>query len=947
MKLGLLAAAVAAAIAARAGDRIVLVEDGAPKATVVLGERPTKAARFAAAELRHVIRLMTGAELPVAATRPAEGAAVFVGCGSDEKFEREEYAVRFRGGDVVLAGNDAADFGPFDYSNVKTFPALKYCYRSTTYAVYDFLEKWCGVRFYGFCDEGIAFTPKKTLSVDASGGYRRHPAMDAQRVPHFGGYPKGLPARVTQRELDLLRLRWRANAMFGEVNHSVYSIYYRYYKPSKVPVRAKLFVESRPDWFAKGYEGKNAPSALRKFDYPGDPDIPPQLCPASDGPVEYFADEAVRIKAGEKIAGTNASRPVMVGQPFYYPMQEDDSCEWCKCDRCRGGNANASYSGRHFDWVNRIARRIREKDASVGVGTLAYSDTLLPPEGLELEPNILVEVCLAIQSWFHPYVYQRQHGAYKSWVAKTAGRNPLCVWLYLLNPWSEANGIHKYGDFFPVFYPRHTGRYFKEFAADGVRGFFAEVMPRYHLLEAYVAAKLADDPSLDPDEIVDEHYRLYYGAAGEAMKAFSDRLEAESFDIANYTDSVKAKRPTSSYIYCFHSERDNWHLGSAERVARLDAMMSAAKAAAKTPVERARIDEFCGRIWNTAVNGRKAFELRERQRAVARPFIVASWGRDAKKRRSSEFVTLHNKKASRPARFAVSSDADRIYFAFEEKGGDAVAHPELNLWMNGVEMFLSDSQDAKNGYLQIAVGLSGEAKATLSRIVEGVWRHDAVASPKIVSRADEDGWRFSMELPFAAVPGIRPGETFYMNVFRTCRWDGGESMAWSPIFCDSYIVSVHRLGLVFTSAPSKYGEYPLDLSQWGSVDTKRGLKEGERVEVSDGAISIVAGSDANLAVMQQKTFPSCHVGDRVAFEFESRGRGGWASAAIFLLTGRHYGAGVVKENVPLSGEWTRHRVELTVSEPDAAHPPTVYRPGFIVGKGAQVELRGLKVELLP
>ena len=927
----------------QAGEKIVLVDDGVPKAAIVLGSRPVKAARFAAAEMQHVVKLITGANLPIVAERPSSGVAVFIGCGSDEKFEREEYSVRFSGGDIILRGNDAPDYGPFNYADGKTFPQLKYCYRSTTYAVYDFLEKWCGVRFYGFCDDGIAYEERKTLAVEAKGGYARQPAMDAMRVPHFGGYPKGLGARVTQRELDLLRLRWRANAMFGEVNHSVYSIYFRYYKPSKVPARAKLFIDSRPDYFAKGYEGRNAPSALRKHDYPGDKDIPPQLCASSEGPVEFFADEACRIKRGEKVEGTMASRPVMEGQPFYYPVQEDDSCEWCKCDKCVKRTAGSTYSQVHFDWVNRVAKSVREKDSSIGVGTLAYSDTLEPPEGLELEPNVLVQTCLSLQSWFHPYVYKRQHGAYKEWVAKTARRNPLCVWLYFLAPWSEAKVIHKYGDFFPVFFPRHTGKFFKEFAADGVRGFFAEIMPRYHLLEGYVAAKIADDPSLDPDALVDEHYRLHYGAAGEAMKRFSDQLEKESYDIANYTDAVRAKCPKGSYVYCLHSERDNWHLGSAERVARLDALMSAAKAAARTPRERAHIDDFCQRVWNTAVDGRRDFEVRERQRSVARPFVVAAWGEGAEKRKSSDFVTLYNKKAKTPVQFALSSDAQRLYLDFEEKGPDAVNHSDLNMWLNGVEMFIADTQDAKNGYYQLAIGPSGETKAIRSRIVAGVWRHDALESPKVVSTATKDGWRFSLELPFDVLDGVRPGETFYMNVFRTRRWEGGESLAWSPIFCESYIVSVHRLGLVFTSAPTQYGEYCVKLQDWGTSDTKKGLKSGEIVKYEDGVLTMGAGEDANLAVLQHKAFPSCHIADRVVFEFEARGGGGWAAAAIYLLTGRQFGAGLVKENIAVSREWSKYRVELAVSEVNAKYPPTVYRPGFLLGKNAQIEVRNLKI----
>ena len=934
----LLCCAAAAAFPAVARETLTLVRDGAAEATIVIGAKPTKAARFAAAEFRHVVKLMTGAELPVAAEKPSAGVAVWIGCGTDETFAGEEYSVRFRDGGIVLAGHDAEDYGPFDYADVKTLPALTYCFRSTTYAVYDFLEKWCGVRFYGYGDSGIAFTARDTLSVAAKGGYRRAPKMDAYRWPYFGG-SKDVRLRHSDRDERILLLRWRMNAMFGEVNHSVMGLFVRYWKPSKHPARGKYFIEERHDYFAKGYDGANAPSSLRKWDYPGDPDLPPQVCTSAEGPVDYFADEAVRMHAGEKIECTWATRPVMKGMPFYYPVQEDDCCWWCKCDRCRGNPLLGEYNSRHFDWINRIARKAREKDPTVGIGTLAYSDSLLPPD-IPLERNVLVQVCLSLQSWFHPYTYARQHGAYRDWVKKTAGRNPLTLWLYMINPWSEAVNIHKYGKFFPVVYPRFVGRCFREFNADGVRGFFAEITPRYHLLEGYVAAKLADDPLLDPDEMIDEHYRLYYGAAGDAMKKFSDTFEKESFDPANYSANVMAIRPTTSYIYKFHTERDNWHLGSAERIARLDALVNAAKAAAKTPLERARIDDYCSRIWNTAVEGRREYELRERQRAVARPFAVASWGEKTRKRLSSDFATLDNGPAATSARFGVSADESNLYFSFEEKGDDARRHGKLGRWMNGVELFLADDQETKNGYLQIAVGADGSAEAILWRIDEGGWRSVRQPSPAVASSASKDGWTFSFALPFSAVPGARAGGDLFANVFRTRRWEGGVSTAWSPIFCENYRAALHRNGRIFTSAPTERGAYPLDFSKWR---TPAEPADGESLKRTADGIAVTAGKSKPLVVMQDGTFPACHAGDRVVLEFDARGKAPWAAACLYLLTGRHYGAGTVQGRFKPTAEWSRHRIVLTVGEPDPKHPPTVYRPGFLLAKDGELEIRSLTV----
>lgn len=941
-----------------------VAENGEPQAAIVVGEKPVKAAKFAAAELQHVIKMVTGATLPIVATRPEDGCAFYVGCdaGGDaavrgKPFEKEEYLVAFRGRDCYLCGHDAADYSRFDYTDEKTLPDILYCYRSTSYAVYDFLEKHVGVRFYGFGDQGIAFEPKSMLTVTGAPDVRRAPAMDAYRRPYFGSRCK-TQLNLSDRDAKLLQLRWRANCMFGEVNHSVMGIWYRYYAPSKVESRAKHFIESRPDYFAQGYKGKNAPNSLRKWDYPGDVNLPPQLCTSAEGPVEYFADEAARMFHGEDISGTFASRPVMGGQPFYYPVQEQDSGAWCLCETCQKNPKLKSYLYRHFDWVNRIARAAKAKDPKLGIGTLAYSDTLNFPEGMEIEDNVLVQMCIGPQSWFHPYTYQRQHDGYKSWVTREGKKRPLTVWLYYLCPWAEAQDVHKYGKFFPIIYPRHNGKFFKEFAGDGIRGFFAEITPRYHLLEAYMNAKIADDPTIDPEALLDEHYRLYYGAAGQAMKTFCDTFEAESYDIKNYSDAVKSMRIGGSYIYRFHAERDNWFLGSVERVKRLDALMDAVKAAAVTPLEKARVQDYCDRIWNTAVEGRKEFEEREGVRAIPIPYVAPAWrgecGGDlgkvdfTKARKASVFRDLFNQSAPYTAEIKAANDSTHLYFEYAERGGDAAAHPDLDGWSNGIEVFLGTVRE--KDYLQFCISPSGEIKAHRVVIVEGAQRTEPVKLPAAVTMCGKEGWTLRFAVPFAEIPhDAKAGEYLYGNVFRTRRWDGGVSTVWSPIFSERYLSGLHRFGAIYTTAATQYGAFKVDAEGWTQSDTKGGLKSGEEFSFKDGILKLKSGEKKlPFYALQQRPFPAIHAGDKVVFEFEARGesKDGWkGSCCLFQLTGRAYGAGLVRDDFPVIGEWTRHRVVLTAEDQNPKNPVTVFRPGFGVYNGGWLEVRNLAIKI--
>jgi len=921
------------------------------QAAIIIGEKPVRAARFGACELQHVIRLVTGRELPIVSRRPNGGCAFYVGCtaGGDasvrgKPFEREEYLIAFRGPDCYLCGNDDPDYGRFDYQDVTTLPAKTYCFRSTTYAVYDFLEKYLGVRFYGFGDTGIAFRPRSELTITSGPDVRRAPFMDAHRWPSLGGR-SFREMGLSERDLRLLELRWRVNCLYGEVNHSVMGIWWRHYRPSKRPEYASLFVESRPEYFAKGYAGKNAPHTLRPHDYPDDPDLPPQLCTSDEGPVAYFADEACRIYGGEKIKGSFALRPVMPGEPYFYPVQEDDSGFFCQCERCLGNPHLADYSARHFDWVNRIARAVRVRNPKIGVGTLAYSETLCRPPDLELEDNVLVQICLGPQSWFHPLAYRRQHGAYREWVEKEGSRRPLSVWLYYLCPWAEATMVHKYDNFFPIIYPRHNGAFFREFLKDGLRGYFAEVATRYHLLEAYVGAKMSDDPTTDPERLLAEHYDLYYGAAGPAMRRFSETFEEESYNISNYTERVRSMQVMGSYIYRYHTERDNWFLGSAERVKRLDALMDAAKATAKTPLEKSRVKDYCDRIWNMAVEGRRVFEERERVRAVPIPEAVSGWvgsadgdvtRTDAEKARPlSSFCGLLNEPDVPECSARLGNDGRFLYVFYSELGDDAARHTTLSGWANGLECFFATRREGD--FLQVCLSPSGVVDASRAEIVAGVQQRTSVRLPKPQTACGPSGWHLAFAVPLSAIPGSpKAGDAVYLNVFRSRTWKGGVAAAWSPIFTDGYLGGLHRLGKVWTTGETRLDAFPLDDGNWQvNLPTKSDL-----FACRDGILKLSGGTEkAPVVVYQRGALADVCSGNTVTFSFETRGRGKVVCGA-FLMLGRDYAADWIRGDFTPTEDWRAQRV--TVKIRDVNRPVTKYRPGF-VAYGATVEIRNLKV----
>ena len=215
--LVLIIAAIAAMLTARAesmqaSNSIVLVRDGQPMATIMLAEKPTRSAQFAAAELQYHVEKITGAVLPILTNAAgATGVCVFVGESDatrvmglkNESFSNQEYLISFRKEGLVLMGRDKEDRGQLNYTKASTFPD-GFDEQGTCYAVYDFLEKFCGVQWYLPTDLGLVYTPAKTLAVGGP-DVRRQPFMWHRLMSSEMRIPADLCGDTVRRETAAAR----------------------------------------------------------------------------------------------------------------------------------------------------------------------------------------------------------------------------------------------------------------------------------------------------------------------------------------------------------------------------------------------------------------------------------------------------------------------------------------------------------------------------------------------------------------------------------------------------------------------------------------------------------------------------------------------------------------------------------------------------------------------
>jgi Domain of unknown function (DUF4838) len=581
-----------------ASKSTVLVEDGKPVCSIVIAKEATRSAQFAAFELQYHIQKITGAKVPIVDEEAKNsGTKILVGdskLAADLRIDgtalgRQEYILRFLDDTIVLLGRDKADYGKVDYESpialgcsagqvvsTGTFPGF-FEDHATCYAVYDFLEDYCGVRWYLPTQLGEAYTPLKTLTVSGK-NVRRAPAMKYRwlvvvPIPEdLCGDTVGdkAPPPLPWRD-DLLWLhRSRAGGEAYDCNHSLDGYYDR-------------FLASHSGWFAQGYEGK-----------------PPNLCYTNPELIEQVVTDARDYFDGKGL------KPGASAAGDYFAVVPMDGAGWCKCPRCaealKDGDSNYFYT-----FVNTIAKEVRMTHPDKFISALAYSNYIDPPTKVNVEPNISIQMCLHTRGVAQAVSLEHETKALANWSAESKDRQKF-IWAYFCFPSAATLGQFRgFPGFFAHYLPTKMAAYQKA----GATGIFFE--PAYlnfgtrsvllDQVEWYVTMRLADDPTLDGGKLIDEFFVMYYGAAAKPMSELYTRIEETFADKANY-----GPNPQSMYSE-LQTEETAWkYLGTDARMAEFGELMEQAKSLAQTEIEKQRVALFEKGIWKFMKAGKQSYQ---------------------------------------------------------------------------------------------------------------------------------------------------------------------------------------------------------------------------------------------------------------------------------------------------------------------------------------------------
>ena len=510
---------IASCFADKPGNVGVTLRRG--EVTVVTVDSPGNGyLRYAACEMTNFLSRALGAPVPYLKNRlPDKGVAIILGTNAwsraaglaPERLRRDGYQIRTASNRVYLAGVDE----PGWVSERVNLPWDMCTQHATVFAAYDFLERFCGFRFYFPGEYGIIIPQSEKIVLPAI-DYTAEPDFRVRRYSYSLTYGDGpMPAEWGNTNYVNLsnrqRLRMRMASEYVPCCHGQYTANF-----------SKRFKDTHPEYFRLRKNGTRHTEDTRR---------PPtsanaHLCQSSKIWNELYLDaEAYFTGKDAKTRGLDGwSHQAMNGR--YYDVMPNDGMPLCECQTCKEWYAKAKdprYLYTPLVWTKTVelCNRLKKNGIPGTITQMAYANYRGLPD-FDLPDNLAVQVAVK-GPWAEndKKLMERNDSEVRAWAKKVKGG----VWLWNYVGKFPCIGLNVPG--VPIVTPHSVGRYYKRMAG-GVFGAYMEIFAETYVwqyLNVYVFSRLAWDHQTDPEAVIAEHHRLMFGKGAPAMAKFFDEIE--------------------------------------------------------------------------------------------------------------------------------------------------------------------------------------------------------------------------------------------------------------------------------------------------------------------------------------------------------------------------------------------------------------------------------------
>jgi hypothetical protein len=491
-KCVLLAVFLSGAWAAHATTDLIVVEKGQPRAVVVAAAGDSGAA----GELVRYIEKGSGAKLRIVPRRPAAGPAILVGAAacppevreSLKRLDGDGYVIRtLPNGALALAGKGRD---------------------GTAFAVYEFLEKFAGLRWLWPGDLGEVVPRRADLRVPQT-AIERAPAYLWRDLGPGGALWGPLDKWAAERKLGVSEEHQRLEKVWERRNRFGGALIYGGHAFGEILPPAKYgpthpeyyaLVKGKRDW--EHFDGKHGTQPCTT-----NPDVIRLT-------VEFarrFFDQHPEVEA--------------------FAVSLNDGGGFCECDRCRrldsgkveiaaddpeaGGGRKLVITDRVVTFANQVAEAVAKTHPAKKLILFAYGPYRQPPVRVKVHPNLIIQYTFhAAFNWNS----QSEEQQYRETGAWSGSAKHLGIYEYFI----QGNSPD-----LPRLMQEPIARSVKRLREQGYRYYQTQSGDGYAIngLQYYILGRLLWDTSSDSRAIQSDYIESGFGKAAPAVARYFQRWE--------------------------------------------------------------------------------------------------------------------------------------------------------------------------------------------------------------------------------------------------------------------------------------------------------------------------------------------------------------------------------------------------------------------------------------
>ena len=743
---------------------------------IVIAAKASGVVQFAASELQRFLNSALTADVKIVNAPAAGKKHFFIGkefakdCQFDtRKLFRDAFYIVTKGDGIYIGGIDSANAVPAKQLQLTIWS--QYYERATLFGVYDFLERFAGVRFY-FPGELGTIVPKTAAIKVPQLDIFDFPDFDFRRYSMYQGEWMNLPKspaakaryekyrnRAKYNQKRMFNGQWLKTAPNDFRNEEKNLAFYRYRMETFMEPNChglarycyiKRFGKTNPEYFALMDNGKRHNS--ESLPHPG------SIC-YSSGIVEEIYQDAKSYLSGE----TPTKRGVLTlhtGNPGwdpsacqkgYFNIMPQDSYYRCHCDKCAKRFGTGVNYATEFMWqfTADIANRLKKEGVPGKVTQMAYRPYRSVPKTVEIPDNVSVMVA-EIGPWgqYNPAGQKRDYEEIAAWSKKVAP-NRVYLWNYVGKNGSSGTNLPD----IPAPTHKAMALYYKSLMPLNIRGAYLESeTDRYinNYLMYYLYGKLAWDNKTDTDALIEEHNKLMFGKAADIMGGIFDEFEKLWLSRVVAKQAETARGPLISVP----PESELWgEVYSDQAIESFNKRFDEAeKLTAGDKLANARVKLFRSEWLEPLTNARKKYI--EMTDAVSdfgfelnKPLYLGAFKFFGKYSANSEHVDT---KVS----VSIGDGNLRVSFECEEPEFDKVnatkrQFNDPNVWQdNSVELFINPNGDNKN-FCQIILNTQNSKTINLSKLEGNIAKHVGTIKAGIYTSVNRTpkGFRAAMSIP--------------------------------------------------------------------------------------------------------------------------------------------------------------------------------------------------------